>query len=150
MESRRSTTSPDCRGPDSHTRFAASMSLELRAHLLPYRGRRGPQLYREAVGGLINARRVIEALDAGRIDARPVDSYYDDLLAKSDPDFAAKVRVIATTQAASVPPLVATAPLAPDELERLRAALVAVGGEPELAVQRDVLLLSGFAVPLAA
>jgi hypothetical protein len=45
---------------------------------------------------------------------------------------------------------VATAPLARDELERLRSSLVAVGGEPELAMQREVLLLSGFSVPAAS
>ena len=124
--------------------------VALRAHLLPYRDRSRPKLYREAVGGLVNARRVIEALAARRIDVGPLDSYYHDLLARNDPEFAAQARVVATTRAAPVPPLVATAPLARDEVERLRSALVAVGGEPTLAMQREVLLLSGFSVPEAS
>jgi ABC-type phosphate/phosphonate transport system substrate-binding protein len=121
--------------------------VALRAHLAPYRNPARPQLYRAAVGGLVNARQVIEALAAGRIDVGPLDSYYHDLLVHGDPAFAAQVRVVATTQAAPMPPLVATAPLQGDELERLRAALVAAGGEPGLAAQREVLLLAGFVVP---
>lgn len=124
--------------------------VALRAHLLPYRDQGRPALYRAAVGGLVNARQVIEALAARRIDVGPLDSYYHDLLARNDPGFAAQVCVVATTRAAPVPPLVATAPLARDELERLRAALLAVAGAPELAMQREVLLLSGFAVPEAS
>jgi ABC-type phosphate/phosphonate transport system substrate-binding protein len=121
--------------------------VALRAHLAPYRERHGPQLYRAAVGGLVNARQVIEALAAGRIDLGPLDSYYHDLLVHGDPAFAAQVRVVASTRAAPIPPLVATAPLAPGDLERLRAALVAAGEEPGLAAQREALLLSGFVVP---
>jgi len=124
--------------------------VALRAHLAPYRERHGPRLYRAAVGGLVNARQVIEALVAGGIDVGPLDSYYYDLLAKHDPDFAARVRVIATTPAAPIPPLVATATLPPDELGRLRDALAAVAGEPTLAGLRDTLLLTGFAVPAPA
>jgi ABC-type phosphate/phosphonate transport system substrate-binding protein len=121
--------------------------VALRAHLAPYRERHGPQLYRAAVGGLVNAREVIEALAARRIDVGPLDGYYHDLLAHGDPEFAAQVRAVATTRAAPMPPFVATASLAPGELERLRAALTAAGGEAGLAAQREVLLLVGFAVP---
>ncbi|MBI3375570.1 MAG: PhnD/SsuA/transferrin family substrate-binding protein, partial [Betaproteobacteria bacterium] len=97
--------------------------------------------------GLINARRVIEALEAREIDAGPLDSYYHDLLMRNDREFAARVRVVATTEAAPMPPLVATMPLAARELERLRAALVATGSSAALAAQRETLLLTGFAVP---
>lgn len=129
--------------------LADSMSgcVALRAHLLPYRAKQGPRLYREAVGGLLNARRVIEALDARRIDVGPLDGYYHDLLRASDPEFAGKVRVVATTAVAPIPPLVATAPLAPGELEVLRGALGEAGEAPELAAERAILMLSGFAVP---
>jgi len=123
--------------PDSMSGYVA-----LRRHLLPYRTSHGP-LYKCAVGGLLNARQVIEALDQGRIDVGPLDSYFFDLLRKDAPDVAAKVRIIASTQAAPIPPLVATAALAPDALERLRAALREVG-------EREELLLRGFAVPAAA
>lgn len=120
--------------------------VALRAHLAPHRNPARPQLYRAAVGGLVNARQVIEALAAGRIDVGPLDSYYHDLLVHGDPAFAARVRVVAITRAAPIPPLVATAPLTPGEIERLRAAFVAVRDEPVLAAQRGALLLAGFAV----
>jgi ABC-type phosphate/phosphonate transport system substrate-binding protein len=121
--------------------------IALRRHLLPYRSSARPRLYRESVGGLVNARRVIEALVDGRIDIGPLDSYFHDLLRAGDPAFAAQVRVLATTPAAPIPPLVATAALAAGEAERLRCALVEVGSAVELAPQRASLLLAGIAAP---
>jgi ABC-type phosphate/phosphonate transport system substrate-binding protein len=118
--------------------------VALRRHLLPFRKRKKPKLYRAAVGGLLNARRVIEALDEGRIDVGPLDSYYHDLIRHNEPDFAAKVRVVATTAPAPIPPLVSTGK------ESLREALLAAGEAPELAAERAVLLLKGFAVPADA
>jgi len=124
--------------------------VALRRHLLAHRTAERPRLYSRAVGGLLNARRVIEALDEGRIDVGPLDSYAHDLLRRNDPSFAGKVRVIASTDAAPMPPLVATAPLAEGELERLREALGAAGNAAELAATREVLLLEAFAMPRAA
>ena len=118
-----------------------------RRYLRSFRKPDQPQLYRKAVGGLINARRVIEALDAGDIDVGPVDGYYYELLQKNEPAFAAKARVVASTEAAPIPPFVATAPLTADELGALRAALLAAGSSGDLSPQRDMLLLAGFAVP---
>ena len=115
--------------------------VALRRHLLGFRSKERPRLYRAAVGGLLNARRVIEALDERRIDVGPLDSYYYDLLRHNDPDFAAKVRVVATTAPAAIPPLVSTGK------ESLREALLAAGEAPELAEERAVLLLKGFTVP---
>lgn len=116
--------------------------VALRRHLLRFRGK--TQLYRAAVGGLVNARRVIEALAERRIDVGPLDSYYHDLIRHHEPDFAAKVGVIATTAAAPIPPLVSTSG---EEVLELREALLAAGEGPELAGERDVLLLKRFAVP---
>ena len=121
--------------------------VAFRACLLEYRSREQPQLYRNAVGGLVNARRVIEALGAGEIDVGPLDSYYHDLLRAHEPALAARVRVLASTPAAPIPPLVATASLPAEALERLRAALSAAADAPELMQARAALLLSGFARP---
>jgi ABC-type phosphate/phosphonate transport system substrate-binding protein len=121
---------------DSMSGYAA-----LRRHLLPFREKKNARLYRAAVGGLVNARKVIEALDAGRIDVGPLDSYYHDLIRHTDPGFAAKVRVVATTAPAPIPPLVSTRDAS------LREALLAAGTAPELAAERAVLLLKGFAAP---
>ncbi len=124
--------------------------IALRRHLLDFRTFEQPKLFRKAVGGLIHPRRVIEALDSGEIDVGPLDSYYHDLLRKNEPTLVARVRVIATTPAVPIPPLVATAPLAREELDRLRAALLAAGTAPGLATQRGTLLLAGFAAPESA
>jgi ABC-type phosphate/phosphonate transport system substrate-binding protein len=121
--------------------------VALRAHLLPFREARGAALYREACGGFVNARQIIEALDAGRIDIGPLDSYYFDLLRANDPDCAVKVRVIGSTVAAPIPAFVATAALVQRDFERLRDAMLEAGAAPELAAQRDVLQLARFAAP---
>lgn len=120
--------------PDSMSGHVA-----LRRHLSSY----GSNLYKKAVGGLLNARQVIEALEERRIDVGPLDSYYYDLLKKDAPEVAGKVRIIDSTRAAPIPPLVATAVLDKPVLERLRASLLAVG-------ECDELLLKGFAVPAPA
>ena len=132
--------------------LADSMSggVALRHHLESYRTARRPRLYRGAVGDLIHARGVIEALATGRIDVGPLDSYYHDLLRHHEPAFAAQARIVASTPALPIPPLVATATLTGDELARLREALLATAAAPELAPIMERLLLAGFAIPDAA
>jgi ABC-type phosphate/phosphonate transport system substrate-binding protein len=132
--------------------LADSMSggVAMAHHLAPLRQARGQRLYKRAVGDLIHARGVIDALAQRRIDAGPLDSYYHDLLRHNDPAFAARVRTVATTRAWPIPPLVATAALAATELERLRQALSASSQAQELAPVMERLLLAGFAFPDAA
>ncbi len=128
-----------------------SGAVALRDHLLPYRAARGARLFRGAVGGLLNAQGVIDALAAGRIDVGPLDSFSHDLIRAYDPARAARVRVVASTPMRPVPPLVATAPLAAEPLARLRDALVvAVPAAHELADAMARLRLAGFAAPDAA
>ncbi len=124
-----------------------SGGVALRHHLSSFRTVQQPRLYRAAVGNLIHARGVIEALVAGRIDVGPLDSYYHDLLRRHEPGFAAQVRTIASTAALPIPPLVATAALSEDTLKRLRAALVATASAAELKPVLQRLLLAGFAFP---
>lgn len=133
--------------------LADSMSggVAFRAHLAPYRARQGEhRLYARAVGRLIHARGVIEALVRGDIDVGPLDSYYHDLLRQGNAAFAAQVRTIATTAPRPIPPLVATAPLDGQTLEALRTALCAAIQAPELQLLRGRLLLADFAFPSAA
>ena len=54
---------------------------------------------------------------------------------------------IAVTDAAPMPPLIATAPLDADAVGRLRGAFAAAGAAPELDAQRSTLLLRRFALP---
>jgi len=112
-----------------------------------YRSRDHPGLYAEAVGNLINARGVVQALAEGRIDVGPLDGYVHELLKHLEPRFAAKVRVIATTDPAPMPPFVATAALTNAEVDRLRGAFGASIAAPELAAERGTLLLGDFAFP---
>ena len=128
---------------------ADSMSgaVALQHHLLPHRLQRGTRLYRAAVGGLLHARGVIQALAERRIDVGPLDAYYHALLRAHEPALTAQVRVIATTEPTPIPALVATAPLAPDAVERLRKALGAVADAPALAAAREQLLLRRFVLP---
>ncbi|MES2610062.1 MAG: PhnD/SsuA/transferrin family substrate-binding protein [Pseudomonadota bacterium] len=133
--------------------LADSMSggVAFRAHLAPYRARQGERrLFARAVGHLIHARGVIEALQRGDIDVGPLDSYYHDLLRQGDPAFAAQVRTIATTAPCPIPPLVATVPLDGQTLEALRTALGAAIQAPALQVLRARLLLADFAFPPAS
>ena len=115
-------------------------------YLQPLREQRGERLYRDAVGELIHARGVIEAIDAGRVDVGPLDSYYHDLLKQHEPQLTAKVRTIATTVPMPIPPLIATADLSEDELQRLRSALLATATEPSIEALMERLLLKGFAI----
>jgi ABC-type phosphate/phosphonate transport system substrate-binding protein len=103
--------------------------------------------YRAEVSGLVNPRAMIEALAEGRIDVGSLDSYYHDLLRADTPGFASQVRTIASTPPLPIPPLVATASLAPALVQGLRDALAEVAQAPELNLVRERLLLRGFAFP---
>lgn len=127
---------------DSYSGYVA-----LRAHLAPYRKTRSAMLYRKAIGGFVNARQIIEALDNGSIDVGPLDSYYFDLLRANDPGCADKVRIVASTDSAPIPAFVSTAVLARGELERLQDAMLEAGTTPELGAQRKALQLARFSVP---
>jgi len=99
------------------------------------------------VGELVNARGIIQALIDGRIDVGPLDGYVHDLIRHNDPAFATNVRIIAVTEPAPMPPLIATAALDPDAVGRLRKAFSAVEHATDLGKVRQTLLLRRFAVP---
>lgn len=132
--------------------LADSMSgaVALNAHLQAFRSRARPRLYARAVGDLVNARGVIDALTRGDIDVGPLDSYYHDLLRQDEPAYAAQVRTIESTRWTPIPPLVSTASLSAEVVERLRASLLRSAQHPELASERALLLLAGFAFPGAS
>ena len=103
--------------------------------------------YHRIVGGLLNPRGVVKALAAGDIDVGPLDGYVWDLIRAGDPAFAAQVRVIASTDPTPMPPLIATAALKKDEVERLRDAFRNVHQEKSLDGPRNNLLIDRFVVP---
>ena len=129
---------------------AQSGYYAVRHFLAPFQQQRSTPLYREVTGPLLNARGVIDALVAGKVDVGPLDSYSHDLFRHLEPEYAAKVRAIATTEPTPIPAFVATAPVGDALLARLRSSFAAAGAAPELGAVRSTLLLSGFAVPVAS
>ena len=125
---------------ESHSGFNA-----LRRHLLRHRTAARPRLYASSVGPLLAPRGVVDALLDGRIDAGPVDGYSLDLMRRDPADPAHRLRVVASTDFAPIPMLVASTDTPDEAVERLRGAFLAVGAEPELAEVRKRLLLAGFA-----
>ena len=125
---------------DSHSGYNA-----LRHHLLPYWQRRGENLYRESVGPLTTPRRVIEALLAGDIDIGPLDSYALDLMRRHDPALASHIRIVATTDAAPIPFLIASRDCPDDVVLSLRATLLKFGEIAACDDLRDRLCLKDFA-----
>jgi ABC-type phosphate/phosphonate transport system substrate-binding protein len=126
---------------DSHSGYNA-----LRHHLLTYRRKNGGKLlYRESIGPLTTPRRVIEAILGGSIDVGPLDSYALDLMQRHDPDLAAQVRVVATTDSAPIPFLVASRECPGEVVLALQTALMKFGDDVACAGLRERLCLQGFA-----
>lgn len=128
---------------DSHSGYNA-----LRHHLLPYWLQRGGRLYRESIGPLTTPRRVIEAVLAGDIDVGPVDSYALDLMQRHGPGLTEQIRIVATTDAAPIPFLVASRTCPDEVVAALRTALLRFGEVATCAGVRERLCLQGFA-PIA-
>jgi len=125
---------------DSHSGYNA-----LRHHLLPYYRQRGAKLYRESIGPLTTPRRVIDALLAGDIDIGPLDSYALDLMQRHDSQIGSQVRIIATTDPAPIPFLVAASDCLDDVVSPLQATLATFAEAPACAGLRDRLCLDAFA-----
>jgi ABC-type phosphate/phosphonate transport system substrate-binding protein len=125
---------------DSHSGYNA-----LRHHLLPYRLQHGASLYRESIGPLDTPRRVIEAILADQIDVGPLDSYALDLMLRHDPALAGQIRVVATTDAAPIPFLVASPECSDEVVAALQTALLKFGDAAACADLKQRLCLQGFA-----
>jgi ABC-type phosphate/phosphonate transport system substrate-binding protein len=97
------------------------------------------------VGPLMTPRRVIDAVLQGAIDVGPLDSYVHDLLRRHDPETAAKLRVVASTAMAPIPPLIASAAVAGETAAQLRDVLLSCHRAPEAKEILDMLLITRFA-----
>ncbi|CAN5308588.1 PhnD/SsuA/transferrin family substrate-binding protein [soil metagenome] len=116
----------------------------VRTHLLASWRERGP-LYAQSIGPLLTPRRVIDALLAGEIDIGPLDSYFHDLLLVTEPETAARLRIVDTTAPRPMPLLVASDGVGEAVAARLRAALLAAHRDDEGRAILARLRLSGFA-----
>ncbi|MCY4397492.1 MAG: PhnD/SsuA/transferrin family substrate-binding protein [Rhodospirillaceae bacterium] len=127
---------------NSHSGYNA-----VRHHLLPYRTRERPRLYRETVGPLITPRAIVEAVADGRADVGPVDGWYLDILRHNDPEAVAGLRIVATTAPAPIPPLVAHPDLPEPDLMQLRQAFLDIPHDRSLSPVLETLLIRRFAFP---
>jgi ABC-type phosphate/phosphonate transport system substrate-binding protein len=117
----------------------------LRHHLLPYYRKHGTKLSRESIGPLTTPRRVIQALLTGDIDVGPLDSYALDLMLRHDPLLGSQIRIVATTDLAPIPFLVAAAGCPDGVVAELQASLWSFAAAPACATLRDRLCLDAFA-----
>ncbi len=124
----------------SHSGFNA-----FRHHLLAYRTASRPTLYREMLGPLVTARRILDSVRDGRIDVGPLDAYWHLLLARHQPALTVDVRVLASTEAAPMPAFVAAADTPADVIGKLRTAFAGAARRPWFKDLGDPLLVDGFA-----
>jgi ABC-type phosphate/phosphonate transport system substrate-binding protein len=125
---------------DSQSGYQAPRRL-----LAPFARARGGRLFASTVGPLVTPQRVVEAIQRGEADAGPLDSYVHDLMRLHQPALAAQIRVVATTEAAPIPALVASSTISDRDAQWLTDALLAVADAVELAPIRAALLLRRFA-----
>lgn len=123
----------------SHSGFNA-----LRHHLLRHRTAARPKLYREVVGDLVTARRVLDAVLDGTIDVGPLDAFWHALVARYRPELTKNLRVVDVTDLAPMPAFVAAPGLPADDARRLRDAFAAAAARDWFPALGDALLIRGF------
>ena len=79
---------------------------------------------RNTVGQLLNPRGVVEAIRSGTIDVGAIDAYAYQLLEMHERDMIAPLRIVATTEPAPFPLLVASRQLSPDTVLALKDTLL--------------------------
>lgn len=124
----------------SHSGFNA-----FRHHLMAYRSAERPTLYREMVGNLVTARKILDSVLDGTIDVGPLDGYWHALIARHKPELTAGIRVVASTDLAPIPAFVAAPTLGEDAVARLKRAFAAASARPWFADYAPALRLAGFA-----
>jgi ABC-type phosphate/phosphonate transport system substrate-binding protein len=124
----------------SHSGFNA-----FRHHLLRYRTASRPSLYGEMVPQMVTARAILDAVREGRIDVGPLDAYWHLLIARHNPSLTAGIRVLDSTDVATVPAFV-TATSTPSWLvDALRIAFADASRRAWFDEHADALLIDGFA-----
>ena len=124
----------------SHSGFNA-----FRHHLLRYRTASRPGLYGEMVPNLVTARAILDSVREGRIDVGPLDAYWHLLIAKHNPTLTAGVRVLDSTEVATIPAFVTAANTPASTINALRHAFVNACRHPWFREYADTLLIEGFA-----
>ena len=123
----------------SHSGFNA-----FRHHLLQYRTASRPTLYGEMVPNLVTARAILDLVREGRIDVGPLDAYWHLLIAKHSPTLTAGVRVLDSTEVATIPAFVTAASTPASTINALRHAFVRASRHPWFREYAETLLIEGF------
>ena len=124
----------------SHSGFNA-----FRHHLLQYRTALRPALYGEMVPNLVTARAILDSVREGRIDVGPLDAYWHLLIAQHNPALTAGVRVIDSTDVATLPAFVTAASTPASTVDALRTAFADASQQSWFSEYADPLLIEGFA-----
>ncbi len=122
----------------SHSGFNAPRRLLMR------HAAEGQPLYAESVGPVVTPRASIGAVLEGRADIGPVDSLFFHLLERHEPETVAQLRVVARTDCAPVPVLVAARDVPAGTVAALGIALEETGRDPGGADLLRDLCLRGF------
>jgi ABC-type phosphate/phosphonate transport system substrate-binding protein len=115
-----------------------------RRHLLDLHRRLGGPIFSETVGPLVSPRAVLDAVRDSRADVTAVDGWWFDLLCRHDPAAVASLRVIGSTPAMPIPPIVAAPDTDPAEIDSLRQTFLRLHREPGTAGLLAELELSRF------
>jgi len=124
----------------SHSGFNA-----FRHHLLQFRNAARPLLYGSTTPNLVTARNVLDAVREGRIDVGPLDSYWHMLIARHQPELTSGIRVLASTEAATLPAFVTSAATPGPAVVALRDAFATASEQRWFASFAETLMIEGFA-----
>jgi ABC-type phosphate/phosphonate transport system substrate-binding protein len=124
----------------SHSGFNA-----FRHHLLRYRTASRPALYDEMVPNLVTARAILDSVREGRIDVGPLDAYWHLLIAQHNPALTAGIRVLDSTDVATLPAFVTAVSTPTSTMSALRKAFASARRRPWFGEYADALLIEGFA-----
>lgn len=109
-----------CMLPESNSGYNAPR------HFLMLQAPSARALYRPAARPTPTPQETIEAVIDGDAEVGVVDSYVLDLLRQHEPKLATRLRTLAQTPAAPIPPLVASAGADAEQCDRIRSALLAL------------------------
>lgn len=123
----------------SHSGFNA-----LRHHLLRYRNGGAP-VYRQSVGPLVTARKILDSVLDRSIDVGPLDSYWHLLIRRYQPALVSGIRVVDATETAPMPAFVASAGTSARTVEELRRSFAAAAEQSWFPPLAEALSLEGFA-----
>lgn len=115
--------------------------------LLPHFRKSGGALFSESRGPYVSPVGIINALLEDEIDIGPIDGYFHLLLQRHRPELASKIRTIAVSEPAPMPPFVASGGVSAGDLERLRDAALRAHLAPPAGKMMEELRIARFVLP---